>query len=63
MEKVSELTSPLVLLFVIHLNLEHSHLQNAIIFYFTILKNYFINYIISFYNTLASQFLFYNATH
>ena len=63
MEKVSELTSPLALLFVIHLNLEHSHTQNVIIFYFIIPKNYFISYTISFYNTPTSQLLFYSTTH
>ena len=37
--------------------------QNDIIFYFIILKNYFINYTIPFYNTPTSQLLFYNITH
>ena len=37
--------------------------QNVIIFYFIILKNYFINYTIPFYNTPTSQLLFYNTTH
>ena len=36
---------------------------NAILSYFTILKNYFINYTIPFYNTLNIQLLFYHSAH
>ena len=38
----------------IYIDLLENHSENSIIFYFIILKNYFINYIIPFQNTYSS---------